>query len=289
MRRLALPLILLVLLAPVASARRRTARHPATLCSFSLVPTWGATPIAAAGVTRAQVLVYGQTADCARWAAYSPVDWITVEAAPTAGQPAAFVTVTANATNSQRSATLIIAGLRLVVTQDAGATISPPVAGNLLVNGTFDRDIAAWGWQSRFPNGIGNAEWSQLDANGSPASGSFLMRDVDFVTGQAFQRLQCVRVDGGFYDYGAKVRTGSAGGVVEIAFITFASTDCSDVAYKNYYVSFATPPTPGVWQKFDFVQGASGTARSAIIVLAVAADPQPPFDVWFDDVYLRKK
>jgi hypothetical protein len=294
MRRLALPLVALALLAPVASARIRTVHHPANACSFSLAPTWTTSTIPGTGITRATVLVYGQTQQCAQWAAYSPVDWITVEAAPQAAQPAAFVTVTENAGATSRSATLIIAGVRLLVTQDGSARIAPPIAGNLLVNGTFDRDIANWGWQPRFPNGLGVAQWSQFDGNGSPASGSILMRDDDFVASPSdlnysFQRLQCVRIDGGaFYDYGAKVRTGSAGGEVAIAFITFTSTDCSDVESKNRWVREFTPAQPGVWEKFDFVDGASGSARSAIIVLASAAD-QPPFEVWFDDVYLRKK
>ena len=293
MRRLALSLILLALLAPVASARRRTTHHPATACAFALAPAWGTASIGATGVTGAQVLVYGQTAECAQWAAYSPVDWITVEAAPLAAQPAAFVTVSANLTNAQRSATLVIAGVRLTVTQDASATISPRIENNLLLNGTFDKDIASWGWQTRFPNGVGSAQWSPLDAAGNPSSGSILLRDEDFVSdpnsNYSFQRLQCVRIDGGFYEYGTKVRTGSTGGAVEIAFITFASTDCSDVTYKNRYVTEITPSAPGVWQKFDFVQGASGAARSAIIVLASAAEPTTPFETWFDDVYLRKK
>ena len=269
----------------------RAVRHPAPRCSFTLGPTWGTAPVAASGLIRGTVLVYGQTPECSHWEAYSSVDWVTVEAAPSAAQPTAFVTVTANPTTQARSTTLAIAGVRLVINQEGAALVSPPIAGNLLVNGTFDKDIAAWGWQSRFPNGLGTAAWSQFDGNGSPASGSILMRDVDFVTGQAFQRLQCVRLDGGFsyYEYGAKVRTGSTGGVVEITFITFTSTDCSDEEYRNYYVSLATPPAPGVWQKFDFVNAANSSARSAIIVLAVAADPEPPFEVWFDDVYLRKK
>lgn len=300
MRRLALPLLLLTLFAPLAAARVRTVRHPANACSYSLAPVWGGGPIGATGLTNAQILVFGQTAQCSQWAAYSSVDWMTVQAAPMAAQPAALLTVTANTSTAPRSGTLIIAGVRLVITQEGAAAIAPRIEGNILLNGTFDRDLASWGWFTRYPNGNGTAAWSQLDANGSPVSGSILLRDEDFVVqvpgGQqnyAFQRLQCVPIEGGFYQYGAKVRTGSSGGAVEIAFITYTTPDCSHPGgqreYKDYYVTEITPSQPGAWQKFDFVQGVSGTARSAIIVLVSASEPDVPFETWFDDVYLRKQ
>src|SRR5215212_8807219 len=100
MRPLGIALIALVLVAPGANAaaRRRASHHPATPCSYSLVPTWGTASIAPGGITRALVLVYGQTQECSQWAAYSNVDWVTVEAAPMAAQPGAFVTVIANPT-----------------------------------------------------------------------------------------------------------------------------------------------------------------------------------------------
>ena len=290
MRRLALVLIALAVLAPAASAaRRRTAHHPATPCSFSLVPVWGSGSVGPDGLTRALVLVYGQSQDCAQWAAYSPVDWIAVEAAPMASQPGAFVTVSPNATAAPRSATLIIAGVRLVITQDGAARISPPIAGNLLLNGTFDRDIASWIWFSHFPNAFGTAEWSQFDANDSPFSGSIMLRDSDFLPTQAFQRLQCVRVSagGGVFEYGAKVRTVSAQGNVALALLTYASTDCSG-NYNGRAEHDVRPPQVGVWQKYDFTRPITGNARSVLIVLASFADSNPPFETWFDDVYLRE-
>lgn len=245
--------------------------------------------MSAAGVTRALVLVYGQTQECSQWAAYSSVDWITVEAAPMAAQPGTFVTVDPNTSTTARTATLIIAGVRLAVTQEGASPISPPVNAGLLVNGTFDRDLSSWGWFSRFPNGIGVAEWSQFDANGSPASGSMLLRDSDFIAAQSFQQLQCVRVPtgGGFYEYGAKVRTGSAQGEAAMALLTYASTDCSG-NYNGRAEHTITPAQPGVWQKFDFSRTISGSARSALIVLASAATTAPPFETWFDDVNLRE-
>lgn len=291
MKRVALLLLALAVVLPASAARRRSAHHPAASCSFSLVPTWGTGSVGPDGLTRALVLVYGQTQDCAQWAAYSPVDWITVEAAPLAAQPGAFVTVTPNPGATVRSATLIIAGVRMVITQDGSARISPPIAGNLLLNGTFDRDTASWTWFSHFPNAIGTAEWSQFDANGSPASGSIMLRDQDFLPSQAFQRLQCVRVSagGGVFEYGTKVRTASAQGDVAFAILTYASTDCSGNYISNGRADhIVRPAQTGIWQKFDFTRPISGNARSVLIVLASFADNNPPFETWFDDVYLRE-
>ncbi|HYC91088.1 MAG TPA: BACON domain-containing carbohydrate-binding protein [Thermoanaerobaculia bacterium] len=288
MKRLALILIAVAVLAPAASAsRRRSTHHPAPACSFSLVPVWGNGSVSPDGLTRALVLVYGQTQECSQWAAYSPVDWITVEAAPLAAQPGAFVTVSPNAAATSRTATLIIAGVRLAITQDGAARISPPIADNLLLNGTFDRNVSSWTWFSHFPNGIGTAEWSQFDANGSPASGSMLLRDSDFLAGQAYQQLQCVRIPtgGGFYEYGAKIRTGSAQGEMAIALLTYGSTDCS--GNYNGRVEHWDRPQQGVWHSWKFSRPMPGSVRSALIVLASAADT-PPFETWFDDVYLRE-
>ncbi|HVG24947.1 MAG TPA: BACON domain-containing carbohydrate-binding protein [Thermoanaerobaculia bacterium] len=290
MRRLALLSLILVFLAPAGSASRRRAAHsPATECSFSLVPTWGNAPISASGVTRALVLVYGQTQECAGWAAYSPVDWITVEAAPMAAQPGALVTVAPNTATIARSATLAIAGIRLVVTQEAAATVAPPVGNpNLLANGTFDKDVSAWGWPRRdYPNGPGSPQWSQFDANGSPASGSMLLRDVDFLFGQAFQTLQCVRIQSGkTYAFGAKIRVGSSDGDAPLAFLTYQSSDCSG-NYKIRNVQTAKPQ-PGIWQPFDYTQRVELEERSAVLVFGSAANTAPPFEVWIDDAYIRE-
>ena len=292
MRRLPLVLILLVLVVPAEASRRRATHHPAPSCSFSLAPAWGSSPIAATGVSRATVLVFGQTQECSQWAAYSPVDWVTVEAAPLAAQPSAFVGVTANPSTQPRSTTLIIAGVRLTITQDGAPTVAPPIAGNILVNGTFDRDTSGWGWpRPDYSNGPGSPIWSQLDANGSVGSGSMLLRDIDSVFEQSFQQLQCVRIPtgGGFYQLGASVRVGSTAGEGAIGFLYFASTDCSGdhIGINGRKVYELGPQEPGVWRKVEFSYPVAGAARSLMIVLASGADT-PPFEVWFDDVFLRE-
>ena len=51
---------------------------------------------------------------------------------------------------------------------------------------------------------------------------------------------------------------------------------------------FVRPAQPGVWQSFAYSRPVLGNTRSALIVLATAADGAPPFETWFDDVYLRE-
>jgi hypothetical protein len=281
--RLLLVLALAALLAPPASARIRVVRHPAVPCSFSLVPAWGATPVPAAGLTRGIVFVYGQTAECAQWNGYSSVDWVTVEAAPLDAQPAAYVTVEPNLGTESRTTKVIIAGIRLVLTQEGAPAIVNP---SLVTNGAFHTDIASWIWyDGRFPNGRGAASWSALDANGSPASGSILLRDDG--PGLAFQRLQCIPVSRRtLYRFGAKVRTGAASerGEGTIAMFTYASPDCSG-DFTNGTNGLVSPAEPGVWQEFSFTMRTGSRTEAVILVLASGA-LMPPFETWFDDVFV---
>lgn len=285
MKQLVLALFATAALAPAASARVRAVHHPSPhQCAFSLAPSWSGN-IPASGVTRAVVLVFGQSQACASWAAYSSASWATVEAAPLDAQPAAYVTIGRNDATPPRTTTLIIAGVRLQVTQEGASSVSPPRDANLIVNGTFDKDVSGWGWFARYPNSPGVPQWSQFDANGSPASGSMLLRDADQSFAQAFQQLQCVRIMGKRrYAFGVKVRTGGDQGEALIAFLTYASSDCSgDYGIRNVQIA---RPEPGVWQTFDYSQNV-GAAGSAILLLGSAANV-PPFDVWFDDAYITE-
>jgi hypothetical protein len=287
MKQLVLALIATVALAPAASARVRAVHRPSPhQCTFSLAPTWNGS-IPAAGVTRAAVLVFGQSQACASWAAYSSESWATVEAAPLDAQPAAYVTIGANDLTTPRMTTLIVAGVRLQVTQEGATSVSPPRTG-LVVNGSFDTDIVPWTWQSpRFPNGRGTANWTSLDANGSPASGSILLRDSDFDL--PFQQLQCVpATKNTTYRYGAKVRGSEGNGEGVMAAFSYQSTDCSDKNFSNQFVSVLKPDEPGVWQEFSFSMTTSSRAQSVLIVIASAAT-LPPYQVWFDDVFLTKQ
>lgn len=283
MKRLVLVLALASLAAP-AFARMRAVRHPAEACAFALVPEWtGSVP--AAGITRGVVLVLGQTASCAQWSAYSQVDWVIVEAAPLDAQPAAYVTVAPNTNPEGRITTLVIAGVRIDVMQEGAPAIANP--RSLVTNGSLHTNIDGWIWyDGRFPNGRGNASWSPLDANGSPASGSILMRDDGI--GLAFQRLQCLPVTRSTqYRFGAKVRTGAAKsrGDGTIALFTYPSPDCTG-EFTDNETRLLSPAEPHVWQEYAFVMRTGSRTQSMILVIASGAFT-PPFETWFDDVFVE--
>lgn len=281
--RLVAAAALVVALAPVALARVRAVHHPAERCSYQLVPAWGTATIPAAGVERGMVFVYGQTATCSQWLGYSSVDWATVVSAPSDAQPAAYVTVAPNTQQEPRTTTLVIAGVRLELTQDAAPAIANP---GLVTNGTFHTNIANWGWQSRFPNGRGTAMWSPIDANGSPNSGSILLRDLG--TGLAFQQLQCIPANPNTtYRLAAKVRTGASTEIGEgiLALFTYPEADCS-TDFTAQSINSARPASPGVWQEFSFTMRTGSRTRALLIVIASSANV-PPFETWFDDIDLR--
>ena len=289
MRKLALTLIVIAVLAPAAEAKRRAVHHPTTPCGYSASPAWNGS-ISSAGITRAPVVVFAQAPGCTKWGAYSSADWITIEAAPLDAQPAAYVTVAPNPdVSSSRSGTILVAGIRFTINQDSAARIAPPTVSNLIPNGTFDTAILPWGWPARFPNASGGvAQWSQFDANGSPISGSLFLRDNDH--GLAYQQQQCVPVTKSTnYRYGAKVRSmvGTEGGEGIMAVFLYQTPDCSGEKFTGQFVSVLRPKEPGVWQEFTFDMR-SGSQTQAVIVVIAAAANVPPYEIWFDDVFLRQ-
>jgi hypothetical protein len=284
MKRLVLLLALASLAAPAFAGRVRVVHHPAETCSFSLVPTWGTAPVPAAGLTRGAVFIYGQTASCAQWNAYSPVPWVTVEAAPMDAQPAAYVTVTPNPTPESRATTLVIAGIRFDLAQEAAPTLTNP---NLITNGGFDMNIDGWIWYTpRFPNGIGNASWSPLDANGSPASGSISMKDTGGT--KPFQRLQCLPVTKSTnYRFGIKARTTAPKekGDGTIALFTYKTPDCTG-EFTEGDSHLLSPDEPNVWHAYSFTMRTGSRSQSMLVVIASGA-VQGSFETFFDDVFVE--
>ena len=284
MRRQFLLLLALASLAAPAFARVRAVRHPAVPCSFSLAPAWGTAAVPAAGLTRIPVVVFSQTPGCVQWSAYSSVAWATVEAAPLDAQPAAYVTVAPNDSPEARTTTLIVAGVRLDLTQEGAPAIANP--NNLVTNGAFHTNIDGWIWYDRFPNGRGEASWSLLDANGSPASGSILLRDSG--SGDGFQRLQCLAVNKSTdYRFGAKVRTGQprTRGDGLIALFTYASEDCSGEFTSNT-TKLLSPAEPNVWEAYEFTMR-TGSRTQSMLVIIISGAITPPFETWFDDIFVE--
>ena len=276
-------LLLLVLLASFSgeAQRRRVVRAPAAACTAALTQAF-AQPGVASGMVHGVVHVGGS---CTDWLAYSPVDWIQLERSGSD----LLVTIAANPRSEARTATITIAGLPLTITQQPTVVVSPPIiANNLLRNGTFDTDTSFWGWEDRYPNGAGTAFWSAADANGSPSSGSFVLRNTH--VGNAYQQLQCVNVGGGvLHDYGGAVRMPNPnGGLAAIVVLEFKSTGCTGtydkITQQNIILDQA-----GTWVRKSYSILTKPTTRSMLFLVASGTTDGASFDVSFDDLYLKTR
>ena len=291
-------LLLLILFAAFDSAattRRRAVRVSAPACGYTLVREHE-DPVGDAGMTRGVVRVQpsaGAPAECRSWVSRSPVDWITIEQG-SGTPPAALITVAPNTSEAVRSATVTIAGVAHEIVQLGRPAIADP---NLLVNAKFHVDLANWTWRADYPNSTGSASWSSFDANGSISSGSIMMRDslVRETDGniRSFQRLQCVRIEPSrVYEYGGAIRLSgpaSRGGAA-IAIFEYESTDCSGPFTANHKTNVVYATVPESWERHKFPlmrAGPDAHTWAFIIVSAVSSSTEPPFDVWFDDLFLR--
>ena len=273
-----------------ALARSRAVRS-AVFCTYGIVPSF-ATTASHEGLSRARVDVVGvplpgTTGGCTSWNAWSLTSWITV----TGEGNVAYVDMAPNPTSTARTGTVLIAGVRLDLHQDGAPVISPPIAGNVLQNGGFDRALSPWGWQSRFPNGPGSASWSSMDARGNPNSGSIrLINTRPAEQGHTFQQLQCVDVDAGeIYEYGGSFFATSATAVRAVfAIVEYADAGC-DVAAVSSESQQAQSRAPGSWQTESYTKRMGATTRSAFVVIGNLARTAGTYEIFVDDVFLKKR
>ncbi|HEX8618927.1 MAG TPA: BACON domain-containing carbohydrate-binding protein [Thermoanaerobaculia bacterium] len=283
-----LVLLLLVLTFSFAASadRRRAVRARTSDCTFSLSAAFP-DPIPPGGMMRGTVNVTGSAPQCTDWAAYSDVSWVTIEQSGST----ALVTVLPNETVEVRMARIRVAGVTFQITQlqkeDSGP-ISPPTPTNLLANATFDLDLRAWGWLDRFPNGSGDATWSNLDANANVSSGSMRLRD-DLASGPAFQQLQCINVNGSAtYEFGAAVRSASRNGARPVfALVEYDAPNCAGNYPNRYPVYDTRVATANVWERRNYTHTIAPTAQSLSLILGGWARETGVQEVWFDDTYLR--
>jgi hypothetical protein len=281
-----LVLLSLVLLAGSTFAqRRRAVRVPSPNCTYSLsfsMPD----PVSDAGLARSRVSVTPSSpSQCAGWAAFADVPWISVETS--ADEGASFITILPNTTSQPRVGHVRIGGTTFVITQVAA---SEPPDDNLLKNGKFNVDLANWGWPARFPNGTGDASWSSLDANNSMTSGSMRLRD-DISSGPAYQQLQCVNLTSGTFDYGFAARISNTNTfAVEpvMAFVQFQEPNCNG-NYLPYFPATTRVTRPNEWQRFWFSNVISPGTQSVGLIVAAWARNAGVQEVWFDDVFLRPR
>lgn len=276
----ALSLLLAFTIPAVAAGRQRAVRVAAPACTFALSST--AIVVPAQGVARTEVIVTPSSGPCTTWGAFSEADWIAIET----GSGRAYITVAANTTTTPRSAILTIAGVAFDVTQEGDTVVvTPPVDPNVLRNATFDVDTAQWGWDPRFPNGSGNASWSNLDANGSTTSGSFKLRSTGY--SPSFQQFQCAAVTGGrSWQWGGAVRLGATtGGAAAMVLVEYPTPDCSG---EDYTLIRKTVRGESGWLRRSYSTSLKpGTQSVQFLVASGMTDGTAPFESWFDDLYLR--
>lgn len=271
-----------------AAARVRAVAHPAPQCAFSLSPAF-AIPVASAGVSRGALSVAGNPSTCTSWNAYSLTSWVTVVREGNV----AYLDVAPNPTNTARTAEVLVAGVRYTFSQEGSVVVSPPIAGNVLQNGQFNTDLSFWGWQDRFPNGLGDASWSSIDAAGNANSGSIRLRNTPLPDRRvSFQQLQCVAVEPGqVYEYGGKFLTRSRDGEAIFALAFYADATC-DAAHLANEDQTEESSTPGTWQSETYTTRMGPETRSVLFVIGNVADVKPgspTFELFIDDVFLKKR
>ena len=202
-----------------------------------------------------------------------------------------FVDVAPNPTSTSRTATLLVAGVKVDLIQEATAVIAPPIEGNLLRNGGFDTDLSFWGWQDRFPNGTGSVAWSSVDGTSKPNSGSIRIRNSRPVNeGPAYQQLQCASAVGGeVYEYGFRfVADSTTAGSAVLAVVEYADATC-DSATVSKETRTKTIRTPGTWQSESYTIRLGSTTQSVLIVIGGFASAGNTYEVNLDDVFFRKR
>lgn len=288
MNRTAPVVLFLLSLAPAfgADARVRAVRSPAPACTYSLTSGFGTT-VASTGISRGLIGVTASSSACTSWQAYSLTDWVVVQRSGST----VVVDIAPNPTSTPRVATLRIAGLKYELAQEGSPVISPPIAGNVLLNPGFNTDLSFWGFQDRFPNGPGAAAWSSFDSANNPNSGSIRLRNTRPAEGNhTFQQLQCVAVDAGqIYEYGGKFfATSAAAGSAVFAIVEYADDGC-DVAAVLSENQTPRIRTPGTWQSESYTKRMGPTTRSAFFVIGSRATQAGTFEIFIDDVFLRKR
>ena len=158
-------------------------------------------------------------------------------------------------------------------------------AQNLLLNGSFDTDLASW---SQADPPFGTNAFSTLDAGGSPSSGSALVTNNSAVASRNPGLLQCrPATTGVFYDYGAKARVsqGQPASDVYILVNFHANPICSGSGIGFSSASF-TPS--GNWQALTMTafQAPVGTVAVSFQLLVFKAGAGGTVTAYFDDAFL---
>jgi hypothetical protein len=140
---------------------------------------------------------------------------------------------------------------------------------NLIVNPDFATDVAGWS-----PGLFVTIDWSSLDADAAPASGSGLVTNLSTTAGDATGARQCVDGISGEFFYlmfadilvpSAQSETGSAHLLVQ----WYAGTGCGGGQLGSKWTSEVQSSAPDSWYSTgSYVRAPSGT-QSARVTLSV--------------------
>ena len=171
----------------------------------------------------------------------------------------------------------------------AGLVLAGPAGAqdvDLLVNGSFDEDLAGW---NAFASGTSSASWNALDVGGSASSGSFRAEMVYLGLGNPnnVNLNQCLNVvAAASYAFGASIRQqaggGEGGAFVRVSW--FEDPGCGgDNVNTNDASIFLIDDT---WRLAELTNVWSGSARSARFTLVnLSQDVSAPYVAFFDDAF----
>ena len=207
------------------------------------------------------------TSGTCHWTPRSATAWL--QTAPASG--GASVVALPNADPSPRAATVDLGGVAVAVTQDAA-----PLP-NMIVNGSFDHDVA--NWSTIYSTGSGALQWSAGAAQLSLFSAKAI-----------YQMQQCVNVTPGNYSYGLKtfVPAGQdAAGRVQIGVFQVTVPNCATTVTYAPQIDIIDPPK-NVWNTFTKTVTILDGIQSVYFVIGVGGSvSNPPFTANFDDVFFR--
>lgn len=248
-----------------AAPHRRAASHDSG-CELAVAPRRVEIPASGGSVS----ISVGATGSCS-WASRPSDAWIVTSDGTSS------VTITLGSTTRARSGSVDIGGFTVTVVQDG--------IPNLVINGNFDHDLS--GWTTIYSTGTGTIRWIASDADGSPASGAAAVTSTQALAG--YQLVQCVDVTpGATYDFGVSVRIPAnqdASGAAYFGVYELTVPDCTNTSYTASHVTRVTGAAQ--WTQLTATAALQSSTQSLLFVLGAGGEKQPPYEVDWDDAYVR--
>jgi len=174
--------------------------------------------------------------------------------------------------------------------------------GNLVQNGSFDRDTEGWTVFDAKHNFPGQASWSPLDANGAGQSGSIELRTSAFSGRETFSVSRCIPlpVGAGWVRFGGRIRVPSnqsAAGEASLSVEFTSNADCSGL--RGIMGGQGGISNFDGWSSREETQPVSRGSTGVRFILSVSKkyvwqegdqtgeiDDGEPFVAYFDDLFL---